>query len=640
MKNNHILRIMRASEENISTQEFVDYLMRAEIRFSSCIYSVKEISIFVYDERRQLVGKGSLRMRKNQKKVKLCRIKIATNHVWEEGRYMVHIMCNGIYRWLAEINIGDECREGRDYARAEMRKFSEYGAEKLFAEEFRHKSWWARLKSERVSTRLVRELLEKLYMQRRLIEDSACRHIPHMIVSGRKYDAMFFAMFILSAYVTDDNVKARFRLSLDDLIHGIVSLDELAVQMQSRKVIAMAVNKAEYNDNLVSKLNELACIINNCSSNKSTFIFYGDTESILDFRRNCRAIDELFGDESTFCTTDDETYDRSTVDEDFKLFEETFEEYGSDSVSEIQEEEDDDIDNGMHAETELHKLIGLEKLKSGIHEARMHALFQKERRMLCLESLTDNRHHMLFMGGPGTGKTTVARLVGKMYHSMGLLSKGHTVETDRTKLLGKFIGHTEDNMKETIETARGGVLFIDEAYTLIDGNDDSNDFGKEVLNSLLTVLSEPNPDMIVILAGYEDKMMNLLKFNQGLKDRFPLCFHFENFTKQELMEMCHAVLKERNFILTKEAEKRIQNIIDKAVEQHDRCFGNGRWIHNLIEHGVIKSMAKRVMSTPHNPYDSHLLCTIEESDVIDTELNYIGCGTVSIAPPRHIGFTA
>ena len=223
---------------------------------------------------------------------------------------------------------------------------------------------------------------------------------------------------------------------------------------------------------------------------------------------------------------------------------------------------------------------------------------------------------------------------------MGLLSKGHTVETDRTKLLGKFIGHTEDNMKEIIEKARGGVLFIDEAYTLIDSGDDSNDFGKEVLNSLLTVLSEPNPDMIVILAGYEDKMMNLLKFNQGLKDRFPFCFRFENYTKQELMEICHAILKERNFILTKEAERRIENIIEKAVAQRDRYFGNGRWIHNLIEHGVIKSMAKRVMSTPHNPYDSHLLCTIEESDVIDTELNYIGCSTVSIAPPRHIGFTA
>ena len=392
--------------------------------------------------------------------------------------------------------------------------------------------------------------------------------------------------------MTDDNIKDRFRLSLDDLIHGIVSLDELTVQIQTHKVVAMSITKPEYNANLVSKLDELSGIINNGDFNNSTFIFYGETENIVDFRSNCKAIDELFGDANTFCTTDSETYADSVEDEDFKLFEETFEEYKSDCTPEIKEE---NVDNGMHAETEL------EKLKHEIHEARMQALFQKERRMLCLESLTDNRHHMLFMGGPGTGKTTVARLVGKMYHSMGLLSKGHTVETDRTKLLGKFIGHTEDNMKEIIEKARGGVLFIDEAYTLIDSGDDSNDFGKEVLNSLLTVLSEPNPDMIVILAGYEDKMMNLLKFNQGLKDRFPFCFRFENYTKQELMEICHAILKERNFILTKEAERRIESIIDKAVAQRDRYFGNGRWIHNLIEHGVIKSMAKRVMSTRHKP---------------------------------------
>lgn len=249
---------------------------------------------------------------------------------------------------------------------------------------------------------------------------------------------------------------------------------------------------------------------------------------------------------------------------------------------------------------------------------------------------------MLFLGNPGTGKTTVARLVGQMYHHMGLLSKGHTVITCRTDLIGEYIGQTEKRMKGVLEEARGGVLFIDEAYTLVSHEKESNDYGKEVIHALLTVLSEPNPDMIIILAGYEDKMKALLQTNPGLKDRFPLQFHFDDYSSDELLEIAHRTLKARNFALTEEADEHLKAVIEKASAQRDGHFGNGRWVHNLIEQGLIKSMARRVMSLPSpSAPDRELFSTIELSDVKDAERRFLSPREAKLTPsfPR-IGFRA
>lgn len=248
---------------------------------------------------------------------------------------------------------------------------------------------------------------------------------------------------------------------------------------------------------------------------------------------------------------------------------------------------------------------------------------------------------MLFLGNPGTGKTIVANLVGKIYHNIGLLSKGHTVETNRAKLVGEYIGMTEKNTLEAIEEARGGVLFIDEAYTLIQTKDNgTKDFGKEVINTLLPVLSEPNPDMIIIMAGYQDKMTAMLKTNPGLKDRFPLAFTFEDYTKDELMEIACGLLKSENYQLTKEAYNRLYMLIDKAVSNKDEYFGNGRWIHNLINQGIIKSMTKRVMQTKQSEMSIETLCKIEETDIIEAEYHYLESRCLRELSPRAIGFRA
>ena len=138
---------------------------------------------------------------------------------------------------------------------------------------------------------------------------------------------------------------------------------------------------------------------------------------------------------------------------------------------------------------------------------------------------------MVFTGNPGTGKTTVAQMVGRVFHSLGILSKGGVIVTERSKLVGRYIGDTENNMQALLEQAKGNVLFIDEAYNLYDGGDTKKDYGHRVIESLLTVLSQKNPDLIVILAGYEKEMMNMLETNPGMKGRFPYHFHCRIYDK-------------------------------------------------------------------------------------------------------------
>ena len=231
------------------------------------------------------------------------------------------------------------------------------------------------------------------------------------------------------------------------------------------------------------------------------------------------------------------------------------------------------------AERELEAMVGLQRVKDDMREARMMAMFNMKRAEMCLQTDSEQRNHMLFLGNPGTGKTTVAKLVGEMYHNMGLLSKGHTVETNRSKLVGEYIGMTEKKTLEAIEEARGGVLFIDEAYTLISHESDTKDFGKEILNALLTVLAEPQPDMIVILAGYEDKMMDMMKTNPGLKDRFPLTFRFDDYSAEELMEMACRSLKAGNYRLTEDAHKRLAAVIEKVAAHRDEWAMNTCYVY-------------------------------------------------------------
>lgn len=286
----------------------------------------------------------------------------------------------------------------------------------------------------------------------------------------------------------------------------------------------------------------------------------------------------------------------------------------------------------------LNELVGLARVKQEVAQAYTMARFAARRSRMNLPAMSDERHHMLFLGNPGTGKTTVAKMLGEIYHDIGLLSSGHTVVVTRSQLVGEYIGKTEAQTTEYIKKARGGILFIDEAYTLVPHDQPSNDFGCEVLHALLPVLSEPHPDLIVILAGYEDKMQQLLQSNQGLHDRFPITLHFDDFTAAELFQMAVQLGAKQGFHFTEAASARLQGLIAQTVAKRDAHFGNGRWVHNLMEQGIVPAMARRVMAMSRRFDEYTLLTRIEEVDVQTAADGWLSEHNEVIAPRRRVGF--
>ena len=259
---------------------------------------------------------------------------------------------------------------------------------------------------------------------------------------------------------------------------------------------------------------------------------------------------------------------------------------------------------------ELHAMVGLKSVKEGVKTLANQARFCQDRRQRGLKSETGIVYHTVFMGNPGTGKTTVARQLGKMYHAIGLLSKGDLIAVDRTRLVGQYLGQTEDNMKVVFEEARGNVLFIDEAYSLCTGDTDKKDFGHRVIESLLTVLTRPNPDMLVVLAGYTKEMEGMLSSNPGLRSRFPFKYYFDDYDGVQLMNIASRLFEREDYILSDEAEAELRKDIEQTLKMKLPEFGNARWIEQLVHNGIIPAMADRVYETGCSDFQR-----IEVSDV-------------------------
>lgn len=268
---------------------------------------------------------------------------------------------------------------------------------------------------------------------------------------------------------------------------------------------------------------------------------------------------------------------------------------------------------------ELNALIGLKDIKKQVREHAQYIKFLQVRRDKGFEEKEDINIHSVFIGNPGTGKTTVAKMMGKLYKKMGLLSKGHVHDVDRVDLVGEYIGQTAPKVKEAIEKARGGVLFVDEAYSLARTNDDSKDFGREVIEILVKEMSNGPGDLAVVVAGYPKEMRYFLDSNPGLKSRFKLYYEFSDYMPQELSEIADYAAREKEVELTPEASGRVNEIITEAYRNRDRTFGNARFVHDLIEKGKIH-LALRVMGVGdpvHLSKEQLSLITRDDIDQID-----------------------
>jgi SpoVK/Ycf46/Vps4 family AAA+-type ATPase len=272
----------------------------------------------------------------------------------------------------------------------------------------------------------------------------------------------------------------------------------------------------------------------------------------------------------------------------------------------------------------MDELIGLKEIKTQVRNHAKYIQFLQLRKQKGFEEKENINVHSVFIGNPGTGKTTVASMMGKLYKKMGLLTKGHVHEVDRVDLVGEYIGQTAPKVKEAIEKARGGVLFIDEAYSLARSREDNKDFGREVIEILVKEMSDGKGDMAVIVAGYPREMKLFLDTNPGLKSRFKLFFEFSDYLPQELSKIAEYACKEKDVVLTLAGKKKIDKMIVRAYRSRGRSFGNARFIYDLIEKSKIKLGLRIMAMENHTELEKAELATIQLQDVdqIDIEERY------------------
>lgn len=257
---------------------------------------------------------------------------------------------------------------------------------------------------------------------------------------------------------------------------------------------------------------------------------------------------------------------------------------------------------------ELESLIGLGSVKKLVKEISAFTEIQKLRareKLLTQPTVL----HMCFSGHPGTGKTTVARILGRLLREMGVLSRGHIVEIERADLVGEYIGHTAHRTREQIKRALGGVLFIDEAYSLARGGE--KDFGKEAIDAIVKAMEDHKDDLVLILAGYKHEMEEFLKTNPGLRSRFPIHIDFPNYTVDELVQIAELMLNQRQYRLDIRARTKLMAMISQK-QLEDECPGNARTVRNLIERAMRQQAVRLIQNGSVNRDD---LLTIRVEDL-------------------------
>lgn len=245
-------------------------------------------------------------------------------------------------------------------------------------------------------------------------------------------------------------------------------------------------------------------------------------------------------------------------------------------------DEQNSLKNAREILLELNSLVGLRSVKRLIEEIYSYVEIQKKRQKEKLASEPLGLH-MIFKGNPGTGKTTVARISGRLFKEVGVLPKGHLVEVERADLVGEFIGHTAQKTRDQVKRALGGILFIDEAYSLARGGE--KDFGKEAIDALVKGMEDHRDNLILILAGYHDEMDWFIEANPGLRSRFPIHISFPDYSNDELLAIADLMLQQRQYFLSRGAREEFRFVIEKEHKRHEHS-GNARLVRNLIERAI------------------------------------------------------
>ncbi|MBN2080394.1 MAG: AAA family ATPase [Spirochaetes bacterium] len=280
----------------------------------------------------------------------------------------------------------------------------------------------------------------------------------------------------------------------------------------------------------------------------------------------------------------------------------------STAVAVKEAEEEETLDQVME---KINALVGMDKIKGQIATLVNLIKVQKEReeRKLPVTPLT---LHAVFSGPPGTGKTTIARLLGRVYRCLGILQKGQLVETDRAGLVAGYVGQTAINVDSVVQKALDGVLFIDEAYALVPDDIGGRDFGHEAVNTIIKRMEDYRDRLVVIVAGYPDEMERFIQSNPGLKSRFSRYFYFDHYPPEDLIRIFDLFCKNVRFSVDKDARSALLDLLKSLYEKRDRTFGNGRLVRNIFEM-IVERQANRIAGI--TPLTDEILCTIRKDDI-------------------------
>ena len=284
----------------------------------------------------------------------------------------------------------------------------------------------------------------------------------------------------------------------------------------------------------------------------------------------------ILDDSKSDNTTEQTTDDKGSAPYAFDATREDRVEGATDKTSSSGEEETDPYE-------ELDELIGLEQVKAEVKALANFVKVQQQRKEQGLK-VPKLSYHLVFTGSPGTGKTTVARIVARIYRDLGLLERGHLVETDRSGLIGQYVGQTAPLVNAMCDSALNGVLFIDEAYALTQSG--GQDYGQEAVATLLKRMEDDRDRLVVIVAGYTDEMKKFIDTNPGLKSRFTRYINFPDYSADELYRIFRLYAKKNQYTMTKEAADYLQKRLDYVVRHKDRNFGNARYARNVFEKAI------------------------------------------------------
>lgn len=259
---------------------------------------------------------------------------------------------------------------------------------------------------------------------------------------------------------------------------------------------------------------------------------------------------------------------------------------------------------------ELNELIGLDNVKKDVKELINLLEIQKKRTSEGLRN-SEITLHSVFLGPPGTGKTSVARLLSRIFKHLGFLSKGQLIETDREGMIAGFVGQTALKVDKVVEESLGGVLFIDEAYGLTQ-NSLGNDFGAEAVNTLIKRMEDNRDDLALVVAGYTEPMKIFIESNPGLQSRFNRFFAFDHFSPSQLMQIFESIAKKSDFVLTADAKEKLNDTFELLFEKKNESFGNARAVRNLFEK-CVQNQANRIIKI--KKLSRKTLKTLTEEDI-------------------------